>query len=135
MGAKKRPPISSSLNDPVAISGDGDKIIIADQIESKQNYIEDKFSVEMLQEEIEEILEIYLKGRTKTRNKLIFKLNFYEGFTAQEIASHFGFEISESRINNLLTEIKKLLKKELLKKKMIVERKSVKNFKNFCLVY
>jgi RNA polymerase sigma factor (sigma-70 family) len=135
MGAQKRPPISSSLNDTVMISADGDEIQIADQIESKQDNIEEKISIEMLQKEIDNILEKFLKGRTKTRNKIIFKLNFYEGYTAQEIVSHFNYEMSESRVNNILTDIKKLLRNKLLQKKMLGKRKSVKNIKKFCLVY
>ncbi|MBC8184229.1 sigma-70 family RNA polymerase sigma factor [candidate division KSB1 bacterium] len=135
MGAQKRPQIYGSLDDVVVVSDDGEKIHVIDQIESKQHNVEDKLKLKILEEEIDEILDKFLRGRTKQRNKIVFKLHFYEGLTAEEISTQFNFEISESRVINLISEIKVLLRKELLKKKIVLKRKDVKNIKKFCLVY
>jgi len=103
MSAQKRPTIESSLNDSVLVSNDGDKVTVIEQLESKQNSVEDKIKLKILKEEIDEILDKYLKGRTKLRNKIIFKLHFYEGLTAEEIVTQLNFEISESRVINLIS--------------------------------
>ncbi len=135
MSAQKRPTINSSLDDIVVVSDEGGKISVVDLVESKQNHVEDKLNLENLEEEIEKILDNSLSGRTKRRNKIIFKLHFYDGLTAEEIIAQFNYKISESRVVNLISEIKILLRKELLKKKIVLKRKSVKNFKKFCLTY
>ena len=68
--AKKRPPISSSMNDVVMVSDTGDEIHVIDQIESNQDGVEDKFSLEFLQQEIDEILDKFLKGKQKRGTNL-----------------------------------------------------------------
>ncbi len=115
MGAKKRPLIGNSIDDIKAIS----KIQIAkDKVSTVYINGEDDFSVEYLKEEIEEILERHLRGKGKERNKLIFKLYIYEGFSPDEIASHLKFSLSVKTVRNIISDIKRELREELLKQEM-----------------
>lgn len=67
-----------------------------------------------LKQNIEIILNKYISGRNKERDKLIFKLYFYEGFSPPEIVAKFYPDLSSKRVNNILTKIKQLLKKKLI---------------------
>lgn len=59
--------------------------------------------------------EILSKSRTKERDKLIFKLFYFEGFHIKEIANDFGMNLSEKRVVNIIGSIKAKLRHALLK--------------------
>lgn len=110
MGAQKRPSIEKSI----------DEILPIDIFKSTYVDPEDEFTLVIRKEEIEDVIDEFLKGRDKARNKLIFKLYFYEGFSPEEIASQFNFSLSAKRIGNIISEIKQVLRNELLAQKMEV---------------
>jgi len=117
MNAHKRPNIGKSLND--ISSGCKDyEIFIPSPI--NEETIAQELSFEMLKEEIDLILNQNLKEKYKERNKLIFKLYFYEKFSPDEIASKLGFEVTSKRVLNLIAEIKTLLRRELLNRNVDV---------------
>jgi RNA polymerase sigma factor (sigma-70 family) len=113
INAQKRSLPEKSLDEVLTITENGQKIYTKDVIKSPDSDIEDELSVTILKEEIDSILDNILKNKDKDRNKLIFKLCFYEGFSPEEIASQFGFGLSSKRISNLTTEIKNKLRQEL----------------------
>jgi len=111
MNAQKRPNIDKPLND--TSSGFNDyEIFNISQINKEP--IEQDLLLEMLKEEIDLILNQNLKDKYKERNKLIFKLYFYEEFSPDEIASKLGFTVTAKRVLNLVAEFKTLLRRELL---------------------
>ncbi len=119
INAQKRSLPEKSLDDILMITENGQMIFVKDVIKSPYSDVEDEFSVVILKEEIDAILDKILKSKDKDRNKLIFKLYFYEGFSAEEIALQFNFGISSKRISNLTTDIKNKLRQELFKQKMV----------------
>lgn len=118
ISAQKRPSSQKLIDDAINISERGEKILVRDVGNLSYSGVEEEFSIVILKEEIDEILDKILKSKDKDRNKLIFKLYFYEGFSAEEIASRFKFNLSAKRIRNLVTEIKKKLRQELLERRM-----------------
>jgi RNA polymerase sigma factor (sigma-70 family) len=116
--AQKRPSIEKSLDEVIAISETGEKILIRDTVRSPGSAAEQDFSVEILREEIEDILNKILTGKQLERDKLIFKLHLYQKFSAEDITKKFNFGLSSKRISNLITSIKKDLRQELSKRLM-----------------
>jgi len=114
MKAQKRPLINKSIDDILSTSRDQ-----IQKDESKLVYVngEEGFSVEILKEEIDEILERCLAGQDKERNKIIFKLYLYEDFSPEEIASQLESSLSEKRIRNIIGQIKRVLRGELLEQR------------------
>lgn len=111
MSAQKRPNIDRSLNGAPSGSSDAEGFKIP---QANKETIGQELSLEMLKNEIDSILDQTLKDKYKERNKLIFRLYFYEEFSPEEIASKLGFEVSSKRVLNLITELKTLLRRELL---------------------
>lgn len=107
-GAQKRPSIKKTI----------DEALLSQDLEYAFATVEEEFTLEIRKEEIEHILENSIKGRDKERNKLIFNLYFYEGFSPEEIAAQFDFALSAKRIGNIISDIKQELRKELLLQKM-----------------
>jgi len=118
--ARKRPSIEKSLDEVFSISEKGEKILDKDIFRPTYLDVDEEFKIQIFKEEIEDILDIVLKGKHKDRDKLIFKLYLYDGFTAEDIASQSCFMISSKRISNLITHIKKKLRRELLERRMAV---------------
>jgi RNA polymerase sigma factor (sigma-70 family) len=116
MKAQKRPSPEKSIDDVLAISETGETILIRDAVKSSYSDVEQNFSVEILKQEVEDILNKILTGKEKERDKLIFKLHLYQKFSAEDITKKFNFGLSSKRISNLLTFIKKELRQELLKR-------------------
>jgi len=73
---------------------------------------EDELQREMLEKEIESILDNFIIGKNKERDKLICKLYFYERFTPKEIAACIR-GIEPKTVNNIITPIKKELQQRL----------------------
>jgi len=116
--AQKRPLVDKSIDEIFSNSDKQNKIFIKDKFISDYG-VEQEFSAIMLKEEIEDILCQFLNGKDKERNKLIFKLHLYEGFSPDDIASQFSFGLSSKRISNLITGIKKNLQTELLRRETV----------------
>ena len=119
INAQKRSLLEKSLDEVLTITENGQKIYTKDVIKSPDSAIEDELSVTILKEEIDNILNKILKNKDKDRNKLIFKLYFYEGFSVEEIASQFNFGLSLKRISNLTSDLKKKLRQELFAQQMV----------------
>lgn len=119
INAQKRSLHEKSLDDVLTITEDGQKIFVKDVIKSPYSDVEDEFAVVILKEDIDDILDKILKNKDKDRNKLIFKLYFYEGFSVEEIASQFNFGLSSKRISNLTSDLKKKLRQKLFEPKMV----------------
>lgn len=117
-GAQKRLSIEKSIDEVILISEESGEVFIKDVLKSTYIGAEEEFKPEICKEQIEDILDEFLKGKASARNKLIFKLHFYEGFSPEEITKQFGVKISSKRVRNLISEIKKKLRKELLAKNM-----------------
>jgi len=63
--------------------------------------------------EIETILNFYLRGKNKCRNKLIFKMHFYDGLTAQEIVDGLPYSMTLKTVQNILSNLKKVVQEGL----------------------
>lgn len=97
-----------------------EKIFIKYKVKASYSDLDDEISLAVLKEEIDVILNKILKSRDKERDKLIFKLHFYEGFSVEDLAEKFHFGLSSKRISNLITAIKKSLRPQLLEQMMEV---------------
>lgn len=111
LNAQKRPAIQrpSSINQS-EFEGD----LYAGFREPHENPIEPELDFQTLKDNIELIFDQYIDDKYKERNKLIFKLYFYEGLSPDEIASKLGFEVTSKRVLNLVGELKILLRRELM---------------------
>ena len=120
MNAQKRPSKDKSINETFSISGGSGEVFVEDFLKSSDSNAEKSYEFEILKDEIDEILEKFLKGKDKERNKLIFKMCIYEGFSPKEIASKPGFSVTTKTVGNIVSKIKKELRKELFAQKVEV---------------
>ena len=120
MNAQKRPPKEKSLNETFSISGGSGEVFVKDFLKSSDINVEKSYELEFLKGEIDEILEKFLKGKNKERDKLIFKFCIYEGFSPKEIASKPGFSVTTKTVGNIVSKIKKELRKEFFTQKVEV---------------
>jgi DNA-directed RNA polymerase specialized sigma subunit len=72
--------------------------------------IENDINVEHKKHEIETILNLFLRGKNKNRNKLIFKLHFYEELTAEEIYEHLPYPMTLKTVQNIIANLKKIVR-------------------------
>ena len=61
--------------------------------------------------DVERVLEGDSDRRHATRNLLIFKLHYIDGFTASELAAFPGFSLSVSGIEAVLSRMRKRLRR------------------------
>jgi RNA polymerase sigma factor (sigma-70 family) len=118
LAAQKRASVEVPLEAPASSDEDSSGSSPEDEIRSRQFDLEDQLDEESLRQEIETILDQTLQGKNRHRDRLIFQLAIYEGFTAEEISSRFDFDLSAKGIGNLLSQLKHVLKEELLEKRM-----------------
>ena len=114
INAQKRPTVERSIDDLLNISEKGGKIRTKNITRSPYADLE----VEFLKEEIENILDRIVTGSSKHRNKLIIKLNIYQGLSAEQIASQLPYDLSSKTVSNLITKIKQKLRQQLLEQMM-----------------
>lgn len=108
--AKKRDGREVSLDAPVPnLPAEGDFLRLGDIIRSEGPDPDDDLISESERQEVEQLLDKILPAKSKERDKMIFKLYFYEGFSAAQIAEVCGTLLSEKRISNIITDIKKRL--------------------------
>jgi RNA polymerase sigma factor (sigma-70 family) len=63
--------------------------------------------------DVERLVDSDADRKNATRNVLIFKLHYVDGFTAAEIAQFPGFDLSESGIEVVLRKLKARLQKRI----------------------
>ena len=106
------------LNIRRLIANKHENIPLVNYIKSDYADIEDDFCALLLKEDIEHILNNSLTSKDRARNKIIFKLYFYECFTPDEIAEILGLSISAKTVSNIVSRLKNILREELFKQKM-----------------
>ena len=110
MHAQKRPRIKKSLEDVAQLIETNGKTHPNNN--SGTFSMEQEVTLKILKEEIDDCLARTLTGKKKTRNKVIYQLYLYDGFSPKEIALLFDFCISTKRIANIICDSKrKLIKK------------------------
>ncbi|MBN1996342.1 sigma-70 family RNA polymerase sigma factor [candidate division KSB1 bacterium] len=127
MNAQKRPKINGSIND-ISPQSQTPK-----EYESPQPHTDHAISYNELLNEIDSLLDDILKGKDRERNKLIFHLFFYEGFSADEISTMPPINLSSKRISNLVSETKKRLCIRLMEKQQQLPGKPGTMLFNFVL--
>lgn len=111
--AQKRPPIEKSLDDPLYSNTAKNQLVIRDRLHPHDSNIDEQIMFKDLEDEIMKIIDEGFHRRRKERNKIIFKLYFYEGFTVEDIATQFGYRLSVNRARNLIRDIRNLLQEKL----------------------
>lgn len=107
---QKRPPIDQSLDES------HENIAFLERRAagfSNMPEIIDLMSYEERKKEIDSILHAYLKGKNKVRNKLIFKMYFFEGFSAKEIVDGLPYSLTLKTVENILSHLKKIVQNRL----------------------
>jgi RNA polymerase sigma factor (sigma-70 family) len=112
-GAQKRRHHESSLDAPAVSSSADDDLRLIDTIRNDEPDPDANLIRESERQEIEYQLDKVLTKNTRERDKLIFKLYFNEGFSPVQIAAQCGALLSEKRIGNIITELKKRLAEQL----------------------
>ena len=107
--AKKRPPMDRLLDESTWITGDKGEIYSSDKYKTTIFDPEQELKLKILKEEIDYCLKKVLTGRDKKRNRLIYQLHIYKGFSPKEIASSFDFGISTRRIANIISDSRQKL--------------------------
>lgn len=113
--AKRRPNIEKSIDDD--FSAIKDRYWILDP-NANLNDAEEWLALESLLNEIEIVLDDCAKGKYLDRNKEIFKLCVFEGYSAEEVTENFEFGLSSKRVGNLISVLKKCVREKLLDKEV-----------------
>jgi RNA polymerase sigma factor (sigma-70 family) len=108
-GAKKRRAHLVSLDAPVANSLEDGELRVIDTIPSPEPGPEANLDRESQKQELESLLNKILKGKSKARDKLIFKLYWFEKFSPEQISAYYGIQLSLKGVINILSGIKKRL--------------------------
>ncbi len=111
--AQRRPKIDKSLNDDFSEIKDSYWLLDPNP---NLNEAEVRLSFESFLKEIEEVLDDCAKGKDRDRNKEIFRLCIYKGYSAEEVTANFEFGLSSKRIGNLISDLKNCVRKKLLDK-------------------
>jgi RNA polymerase sigma factor (sigma-70 family) len=108
--AQKRYAKEVSLEVPVSgFPDEGEPFRLSDTIRNPDPDPDDALIRESERQEIEQRLDEILPEKSKDRDKFIFKLHFYKDFSPAQIAEQCGIPLSEKRIGNIITDIKKRL--------------------------
>jgi RNA polymerase sigma factor (sigma-70 family) len=108
-GAKKRRARLVSLDAPAASSADEGELRVIDILVASGPGPDANLDSESQKQELENLLGKTLTGKSKARDKLIFKLYWFEKFSPEQISAHCGIRLSPKRIINILSGIKKRL--------------------------
>lgn len=112
-GAQKRQAFEQSLDSFKQYSTHGDFLLLHEAKQPVKNNVEESIQFLGLVEEVEAILNKSFKEKKRIRYQLLFRLYFIEGLAVETIQKTFFMELSKKRINNMIAEIKKILKKGL----------------------
>jgi RNA polymerase sigma factor (sigma-70 family) len=107
--AFKRRARLASLEAPVTVSPDDGDLQLIDTIPSPEPGPDANLERESQKQEIEGLIDKVLTGKSKARDKLIFKLYWFEKFSPEQISAHCGIRLSPKRVINILSGIKKRL--------------------------
>ena len=107
--AKKRPPIDRSLDNFIIVNEENGEVYYCDKHKTAIFDTEQEFKLKMLKEKIDICLKRIMTGRDKDRNKEIYQLHLYNGYTPKEIASYFNFGLSTRRIANIISDSRQKL--------------------------
>ncbi len=110
---KSNLPVTDSIFAPLGRFGNKEFFYIIDVAQSFSCDLQNELQVQQLKEEIELILEKAVSEKSQSRDKLLFKLSVFYGFTAKEIAEQKQFDLSAKRIGNIVTRLKNIVKNEL----------------------
>lgn len=116
-GPNSRPIINESLEALLEETPHTELVTIIQQF----GYVESGNGIALaeLHDKIEKILNRHLRGREFIeRNKIIFKLHFFEGFSPQEIVESLPYNISLKRVENIIWDLKKSVKENLIKEEI-----------------
>ncbi|MGH7456052.1 MAG: hypothetical protein ACRENG_32160, partial [bacterium] len=108
-GAKKRRARLVSLEAPAANSAEDGELRVIDTIPAPDPGPDANLDRESQKQELASLLDKILRGKSKVRDKLIFKLYWFEKFSPEQISAHCGIQLSPKRIINILSGIKKRL--------------------------
>ncbi|MBN1478871.1 sigma-70 family RNA polymerase sigma factor [candidate division KSB1 bacterium] len=108
-GTQKRPLIDISLDD----SCENSSLERGFGKTSNSPEVMDVLQYEERKNEIEKILNSYLRGKNRGRNKLIFKMYFYEDFSANEIVKSLPYPLTLKTVENILSHLKKVVQNGL----------------------
>lgn len=109
MRAKKRPTTDRLLDETTSATCESGKNYHLDKFKTTIFDTEQEFQLKILMEEIDYCLKKIITGRDRKRNRFIYQLHIYNGFTPEEIASTFNFGISTSRIANIISDSRQKL--------------------------
>ena len=107
--AKKRQARLVSLEAPAANPSEDGELRVIDTIPSPDPGPDARLEQESQKQELENLLNKILTGKGKVRDKLIFKLYWFEKFSPEQISAHCGIQLSSKRVINILSGIKKRL--------------------------
>ncbi len=110
-GAQKRPHIDRSLDHSREQYQQTGSIRHANILKAPNT---EPLSVDQLMEEIHAIIHKVSSAKDRKRNIIIFQLYFHEGFSPAEIADVQGMKISAKTVSNIITMLKKAIRRELL---------------------
>ncbi len=108
-GAQKRPRHLSSLEAPVAGTPEDGELRLIDTLASPDPGPDAELDKASERQEIRQLLNQIITGKTKARDQLIFMLYWFEKFSPEQIAAHCGIELSPKRIINIISAIKQRL--------------------------
>ncbi len=109
--AAKRNAPTVSLFEPLSIANDKEHLELIDLLASPTNSLEKERQYQEKIEELREKIRKQKKNKYWKRDLIIFELAFVHELKAHEIAAIISLEISEKRIANRITELKKLFNK------------------------
>jgi RNA polymerase sigma factor (sigma-70 family) len=110
-GAVKRRAILTSLDTPVASSQEDGDMRLIDVLPSTEPPPDAELEEESKRQEFDILLNKVISGRSKERDILIFKLNYYQEFSPEQITQYGGIPLSGKRIRNIITSVKQRLAK------------------------
>jgi DNA-directed RNA polymerase specialized sigma24 family protein len=113
MHAQKRPWIEKSLEDVTQLLETNAATCRNNSNHANVFSTEKEVTLKILKEEIDDCLARTLTGKKKTRNKFIYQLHLYDGFSPKQIAVLFDFRISSKRIANIICDSKRQLIKKM----------------------
>jgi RNA polymerase sigma factor (sigma-70 family) len=102
---QSRPIISGSLDDD---SSNGS--FLQDLLGHTDPEVVGDIDLDDLKQKIELILDTYLRGKNRDRNKLIFKLHFYEELTPDEILQALPHDLTLKTVQNIIANLKKIIR-------------------------
>lgn len=108
-GAKKRRARLVSLEAPAANSLEDGELRVIDTIPAPDPGPDANLDRESEKQELASLLDKILTGKSKARDKLIFKLYWFEKFSPEQITAYCGIQLSPKRVINILSGIKKRL--------------------------